>query len=82
VRLEHHSAGGDGGKPGDAERFARVARLSLREREVAMLVGQGCSNDEAALRLGKSVLTVKKQMRSIYEKLGIENRGRLIALLR
>jgi DNA-binding CsgD family transcriptional regulator len=82
VRLEHQSAGASDGKADDSGRLARVARLSLREREVAMLVGQGCSNDEAARRLGKSVLTVKKQMRSIYEKLEIENRGRLIALLR
>lgn len=60
----------------------RIDRLSVREREVAILIGQGCSNDEAALRLGKSVLTVKKQLRSIYQKLSIDSRGRLIALLR
>jgi DNA-binding CsgD family transcriptional regulator len=59
-----------------------LARLSLREREVALLIGQGCSNDEVANRLGKSVLTVKKQLRSIYQKLSLDSRGRLIALLR
>ena len=65
---------------GDGPR--RIAKLTLREREVALLIGQGCSNDEAAHRLGKSVLTVKKQLRSIYQKLSVEGRGRLIALLR
>jgi DNA-binding CsgD family transcriptional regulator len=59
-----------------------LGRLSLREREVAQWVGQGCSNDEVAQQLGKSVLTVKRQLRSIYQKLGIANRGRLTALLR
>ena len=65
-----------------ADRLRRIARLTLREREVALLIGQGCSNEEAALRLGKSVLTVKKQLRSVYQKLSIDSRGRLIALLR
>ena len=60
----------------------RIAKLTLREREVALLIGQGYSNDEAAHRLGKSVLTVKKQLRSIYQKLSVDSRGRLIALLR
>ena len=59
-----------------------MARLSPRERDVARLVGQGCSNDEIASQLGKSVLTVKKQLRSVYEKLDLSGRGRLIALLR
>ncbi len=81
VRLEHQgtplapSAGG-------ADALPAIARLSPREREVALLVGQGCSNDEIAGRLGKSVLTVKKQLRSVYGKLDLATRGRLIALLR
>lgn len=58
-----------------------LARLSPREREVAQLVGQGCSNDEVAQHLGKSVLTVKRQLRSIYGKLNVNSRGRLTALL-
>jgi DNA-binding CsgD family transcriptional regulator len=68
--------------PESAAGIRRIARLSLREREVALLIGQGCSNEEAANRLGKSVLTVKKQLRSIYQKLSIDSRGRLIALMR
>lgn len=58
-----------------------IARLSVREREVALLVSEGCSNEEVARQLGKSVLTVKKQLRSIYQKLNVSNRGRLTARL-
>jgi len=32
--------------------------------------------------LRKSVLTVKRQLRSIYKKLNVTGRGRLIALIR
>ncbi len=59
-----------------------LTRLSPREGDVARLIGQGCSNDEAAKRLGKSVLTVKRQLRSIYQKLNVTSRGRLTALMR
>jgi len=59
-----------------------LTRLSPREADVARLIGQGCSNDEAAKRLGKSVLTVKRQLRSIYQKLNVNGRGRLTALMR
>jgi DNA-binding CsgD family transcriptional regulator len=59
-----------------------LTRLSPREGDVARLIGQGCTNDEAAKRLGKSVLTVKRQLRSIYQKLGVAGRGRLTALMR
>jgi DNA-binding CsgD family transcriptional regulator len=65
----------------DAGKLSRLARLSVREREVASLVCRGESNKEVAARLGKSVLTVKTQLQSIYEKLGRVGRGRLISLL-
>jgi DNA-binding CsgD family transcriptional regulator len=65
----------------DAGRFSQLARLSVREREVASLVGRGESNKEVAAQLGKSVLTVKTQLQSIYGKLGRVGRGRLISLL-
>jgi DNA-binding CsgD family transcriptional regulator len=64
----------------DAGKFSRLSRLSAREREVASLVCRGESNKEVAARLGKSVLTVKTQLQSIYGKLGRAGRGRLISL--
>jgi DNA-binding CsgD family transcriptional regulator len=60
--------------------FSQFARLSVCEREVAELVCHGESNKEIAAHLGKSVLTVKTQLQSIYGKLG-KSRGRLISLL-
>lgn len=65
----------------DAGKFSRLAQLSVREREVASLVCRGESNKEVAARLGKSVLTVKTQLQSIYGKLGRVGRGRLSSLL-
>jgi DNA-binding CsgD family transcriptional regulator len=61
--------------------FSQFARLSVREREVAALVCKGESNKEIAAHLGKSVLTVKAQLQSIYGKLGKMGRGKLISLL-
>jgi DNA-binding CsgD family transcriptional regulator len=59
-----------------------LARLSARERDVALLVSQGFSNEEVARHLHKSVLTVKTQLQTIYQKLDVSNRGRLGALLK
>ena len=63
-----------------AKSLSQFAQLSVREREVASLVCTGDSNKEVASKLGKSVLTVKTQLQSIYAKLGIVGRGRLVSL--
>ncbi len=57
-------------------------QLTAAERELAHLICSGCSNQEAADRLGKSRKTVAGQLTSIYKKLGLSNRARLIAALR
>lgn len=64
------------------DRLLLLNQLSPSERELALLVGEGLSNKEIAERLGKSVLTVKKQLNSAFGKLNISNRARMIALLR
>ena len=56
--------------------------LTPSEREVALLICEGCSNDEVARRLKKSPLTTKKQVTSIFAKLNVRTRGRLMALMR
>jgi DNA-binding CsgD family transcriptional regulator len=61
--------------------FSQLSRLSVCEREVAALACKGESNKEIAAHLGKSVLTVKTQLQSIYGKLGKAGRGKLSALL-
>lgn len=55
--------------------------LSPSERELLEVAAGGCSNEEIASRLGKSIATVKSQIQSIYRKLSISNRSELIARL-
>jgi DNA-binding NarL/FixJ family response regulator len=58
-----------------AQLIARlVAKLSEREREVAVAVGQGLANAQIAAELYMSVATVKAHVSRILDKLGVENR--------
>ena len=59
---------------------AVLARLSEREREVAMAVGRGRSNAEISGELFMSVTTVKQHVSRILTKLDLNNRTQ-IALL-
>jgi DNA-binding NarL/FixJ family response regulator len=59
---------------------ALLARLSEREREVAITVGQGRSNAEISSELFMSVATVKQHVSRILTKLDLNNRTQ-IALL-
>jgi DNA-binding CsgD family transcriptional regulator/PAS domain-containing protein len=81
IRIEDHRPDATT-RSGPGPSLGLLARLSQREREVAQLVAQGLSNDEVAKRLHKSVLTVKRQLRSIFQKLAVSSRSRLAALLR
>ncbi|MFD1934845.1 MULTISPECIES: response regulator [Nonomuraea] len=56
----------------DAQR--ELARLTEREREVAIEVARGSSNAEIAERLHLSVATVKANVTRIFAKLGTDNR--------
>jgi DNA-binding NarL/FixJ family response regulator len=58
----------------EPELDARLARLSLREREVLDLAAGGLSNKEIAMRLTISANTVKFHLRAIYSRLGVHNR--------
>lgn len=53
---------------------ARLASLTIREREIIHLVGQGATNREIATTLNVSINTVKTHMRHILEKLHAERR--------
>jgi DNA-binding NarL/FixJ family response regulator len=57
-----------------------LERLTLREHEVAVCVGQGCSNAEIGARLFMSVATVKAHVSRVLSKLELTNRVQ-IALL-
>lgn len=62
------------------------AALTLREREIVYLVGQGKTNGEIAAELWITPGTVKKHLEHVYEKLGVSGRaaaaGRLRAMSR
>ncbi|MFD0540011.1 AAA family ATPase [Actinomadura luteofluorescens] len=60
-----------------------VARASLTEgeRRIAVLVGQGATNQQVANRLYLSVKTVEASLTRVYRKLGIRSRAQLGSLL-
>jgi DNA-binding CsgD family transcriptional regulator/PAS domain-containing protein len=67
---------------GEQRQLAVLGKLTPREREVALLVRDGLGNEEIATQLHKSVGTIKNQLQSIFAKLGINSRAKLISLLR
>ncbi|NAZ84744.1 response regulator [Kineococcus sp. T90] len=54
--------------------------LSGRELEVLRLVASGCTNREAARRLGVSEATVKTHLVHAYAKLGVGDRAAAVAV--
>jgi DNA-binding CsgD family transcriptional regulator len=58
------------------------ADLTPRERDVAMALADGLSNQEIADRLGRSIHSVKFSLHRAYAKTGATNRAALVALLR
>ncbi|MFK5644910.1 response regulator [Ornithinimicrobium sp. LYQ121] len=58
-----------------------LARLTAREGAVAALVAEGLSNAEIAERLFVSPSTVKAQLSSIQDKLGVDNRVMVAVLV-
>ena len=59
-----------------------LAQLTVRERAIAHLVGQGLRNREIGQELGLTEGTVKVALHRIYGKLGIETRVDLAMLAR
>jgi DNA-binding CsgD family transcriptional regulator len=59
-----------------------LAQLELtgRQREIAVLVGEGLTNEEIAQRLGIAAATVKKHLEHVYAEIGIPNRAALARL--
>ena len=52
--------------------------LTEREREIIQLVGQGLSNKDIAYKLSISDSTVRHHMTSIFDKVGVPNRQKLL----
>ena len=59
-----------------------LVRLTQREQQLSRLVCDGHSNQEIADKSGLSVAMVKKHLHSIFHKLEVPSRSRLIALMR
>lgn len=60
---------------------SRPWRLTLRERDIMMLVKEGLSNDEISRRLCVELSTVKNHLHNIFEKLGVHSRAEATSLL-
>jgi len=67
--------------PGAAQ-LPHFVQLTRREREIVQLICDGQSNQEIADETGSSLATVKKHIHSIFRKLEVSSRSRLIALMR
>jgi two-component system nitrate/nitrite response regulator NarL len=64
-----------------SERESPLNDLTNREREIAMLVGQGSSNKQIATLLTIAEATVKAHLTVIFRKLGISDRLALAVLM-
>lgn len=48
--------------------------LTRREREIVIAILDGCTNREMARRFGVTEQTVKNQLTTLYDKLGVSSR--------
>ncbi len=69
------------GDPRAGDPGAWMAKLTKAELRVAMVVGRGLTDRDAADELFVSVKTVDSQLRAVFRKLGIRNRGELANLV-
>jgi DNA-binding CsgD family transcriptional regulator len=75
--IEFHA----GEPPAGQDTRPELTRLTTAERDVALAIADGLSNDEAADRLGKSIHAVKFLLHRVYRKLQVHNRTSLSRLL-
>lgn len=70
------------GQAGDKNsESVRCIPLSVREREIAMLIGPGLTNQQIAARMNISIKTVETYMGRIFKKLGAKSRAQVVFLL-
>jgi DNA-binding CsgD family transcriptional regulator len=56
------------------QREQALSGLTMRQRQLLELVGQGCTNHQVARRLGVSEGTVRTHLNNIYSRLGVASR--------
>ena len=66
----------------ETERQAEIGALTLRERQITLLVSEGLTDKLVAEQLNLAEGTVKSHLHNIYRKLGIPNRTALSARAR
>jgi len=65
---------------GAAEEIRKIQNLTAREREIIGLLGLGLKNKDIAKRLSISDITVRHHLTSIFCKLGVSDRQKLLIL--
>jgi RNA polymerase sigma factor (sigma-70 family) len=60
---------------------ARLVSLSDRQKQIVALICEGLSNKRIARQLNVTEGTVKSQLHTIYEKLGVQSRYAVITSL-
>jgi len=68
------------GRSDDPDTRVRVDSLTAREREIIRLLGRGLRNKDIANRLSISDITVRHHLTSIFCKLEVEDRQKLLLL--
>ncbi|MBI3504403.1 MAG: response regulator transcription factor [Proteobacteria bacterium] len=63
----------------DREQVLEDVRMTRREHEVIVLIGEGLSNKEIAQRLNIATHTVKSHVRNVMEKLALHTRLQIAA---
>jgi DNA-binding CsgD family transcriptional regulator len=81
IQLDYRRPRGDRDRQLSPGAVALLARLTEREREVAMRVREGLRTTEIAAELRRSPLTIKTQLAAIFAKLNVRGRTRVAALL-
>lgn len=64
---------------GKEDRGEADDRLTVRQREVLVLIAQGYTNQEIASRIVVSVKTVEKHKSEVMQKLGLRSRAALVS---
>jgi len=68
-------------KKDDQQSFNLLEKLTSKEAEVANLVADGLSNKEIAAKIDVQVVTVKKHISSIFNKLNVKDRVSLAIMI-
>jgi two-component system, NarL family, nitrate/nitrite response regulator NarL len=64
--------------PDQSVKALQIAKLTEREREVILLIGEGIKNRQIAERMYISEATVRHHLTSIFAKLGVADRFELV----